>query len=88
LTDPEKRKQFKTVELVVSERSWTPPPVKYADSDLVALRIGYEEKSLQEQARSLGGKWDRQHKVWRIRYGCIVGTSLEKLIVVETSITN
>jgi hypothetical protein len=51
--DREKRKQFKTIEIIVSEIDWIPPDPKYVDSDLVALRIGYEEKSLQEQARSL-----------------------------------
>lgn len=81
--DRGKHKQFKTVEIIVSERDWTPPPGKFADSDLVALRIGYGEKALQEKARALGGKWDRQHKVWFIRYGCIAGTPMEKLIVLE-----
>lgn len=83
--DREKRKQFKTIEIIVSESDWSPPQPKYADSDLVALRIGYEEKSLQEQAKTLGGKWDRQQKVWLIRYGCIAGTAMEKLIVLETN---
>lgn len=79
--DSEKCKQFKTVEIIVSESPWTPPPAKYAASDLVALHIGFEEKSLQEQVKSLGGKWERQRKVWLIRYGCIAGTPLKKLIV-------
>jgi hypothetical protein len=86
--DLEKRKQFKTIEIIVSESDWIPTPPKYANSDLVALRIGYEEKNLQEQARSLGGKWDRQQKVWLIRYGCIAGTAMEKLIVLETMDNN
>lgn len=62
--DREKRKQFKTIEIIVSESDWIPPAPKYVDSDLVALRIGYEEKTLQEQVKSLGGRWDRQQKVW------------------------
>lgn len=80
--DPGRQKQYKTVEIIVSESPWTPPPAKYAASDLVALRIGFEEKSLQEQVKSLGGKWDRQRKVWLVRYGCIASTPMEKLIVV------
>jgi hypothetical protein len=84
----EKRKQFKTIEIIVSESDWIPPAPKYADSDLVALHIGYEEKSAQERARSLGGHWDRQQKVWLIRYGCIAGTALEKLIVLEAMDNN
>ncbi len=83
--DVEKRKQFKTVEIIVSEADWTPPPAKYPDSELVPLRIGFNEKALQEQARGLGGSWDRERQLWFVRYGCIAGTKLEKLIVIETS---
>lgn len=82
--DPEKGRQYKTVEIVVSESPWTPPPAKYAASELVALRIGFEEKSLQERVKSIGGTWDRQRKVWLVRYGCIAGTTMEKLIILET----
>jgi len=83
--DKEKRKQFKTVEIIVSESEWTPPPDKYPESALVPLRIGIREKSLQEQAKALGGYWDREKQFWLVRYGCIAGTKLEKLIIVETS---
>ena len=83
--DVESRKQIKTVELVISESDWTPPPAKYSDSALVLLRIGLNDKSLQEQAKAVGGRWDREKQLWYARYGCIVGTKLEKLIVVETS---
>lgn len=80
--DPAKRKQFKTIEIIVSETDWTPPPAKFLDSALVSLRIGVKEKELQLQAKSLGGQWDSNQKVWLVRYGCIAGTNLEKLIVV------
>lgn len=80
----ERRKQIKTVEIIVSESDWTPPPAKYPDSALVPLRIRFEEKLLQEQARAVGGRWDREQQVWLVRYGCIAGTKLEKLIMLET----
>lgn len=83
--DAETRKQVKTAEIIVSESDWTPPPAKYAASELVPLRIGLAEKPLQEQARAVGGRWDRKQQVWFVRYGCIAGTRLEKLIIVETS---
>jgi len=79
--DEEKRKQIKTVEIIVSEREWTPPPPRYSHDDMVPLRIGYTEKALQEQARSAGGCWDRGRKLWFVRYGSIAGTRLEKYIV-------
>lgn len=76
-------KRYKTVEIVVSESEWTPPPPKYPDGALVYLRIGIKEHVFQEQVRAAGGRWDRQQQVWIVPYGCIAGTKLEKLIVVE-----
>lgn len=75
------KKQVKTVELIVSEKEWTPPPPKYAASSLVGLKVGINEKDLQQQVKSMGGQWDAKQRVWMVRYGCIAGTKLEKLIV-------
>jgi hypothetical protein len=83
--DTKNHKQYKTVEIIVSESEWTPPPAKYPDGALVPLKIGIKETVLQEQARAVGGRWDKQQKVWLVPYGCIAGTKLEKLIVVEAS---
>lgn len=83
--DAETQKQYKTVEIIVSESEWTPPPAKYPDGTLVPLKIGIKETALQEQVRSVGGRWNKEQKVWLVPYGCIAGTKLEKLIVVETS---
>ena len=59
------------------------PQIRRQRSGRFAYRI--RRKNLQEQARSLGGNWDRKQKVWLIRYGCIAGTTaMEKLIVLET----
>lgn len=82
--DVERRKQLKTVEIVVSEKDWEPPPARYSDGTLVPLRIGMTEKALQNQAKALGGRWDREQRVWLIPYGCIAGTKLEKFIVLES----
>lgn len=81
--DVEKHKQFKTVEIIVSESDWTPPPAKHSESDLVSLRIGIADKLLQNQVKAVGGRWDREKQFWFVRYGCIAGTKLEKLIVTE-----
>jgi len=77
-------KRYKTVEIVVSESDWTPPPAKFPDGALVQLKIGVKETSEQEQVRSVGGRWDRQKQVWIVPYGCIAGTKLEKFIILET----
>ncbi len=78
-------KQYKTVEIIVSENEWTPPLVRYPDGALVSLKIGINEMALQNQARAVGGQWNKQRQVWLVPYGCIAGTKLEKLIVVETT---
>ena len=81
--DAEKRKQYKTVEIIVSESEWTPPPAKYPDSAFVGLKIGVKETALQAQVKAVGGRWDKEKKEWVVPYGCIRGTRLEKFIIVE-----
>jgi len=83
--DAKAHKQYKTVEIIVSENEWTPPPPKYPDGALVPLKIGIKETALQGQVRAVGGRWNKQQQVWLVPYGCIAGTKLEKLIVVETT---
>ena len=58
--DAKTLKQYKTVEIIVSESEWTPPPAKYPDGELVSLKIGINETALQNQARAVGGRWDKQ----------------------------
>ena len=77
--DTKTHKQHKTVELIVSESKWTPPPAKYPAGELAPLRIGINETALQVQARAVGGRWDNDQRVWFVPYGCIAGTKLEKL---------
>jgi len=81
--DAQKRKQYKTVEIIVSETDWIPPPAKYPDSAMVALKIGIRETGLQAQVKAVGGRWDIEKKLWIVPYGCIRGTRLEKFIILE-----
>ena len=83
--DARKHKQYKTVEIIVSESDWTPPPAKYPDSTLVRLKIGVMETALQSQIKAVGGRWDKDKKVWIVPYGCIRSTRLEKFIYAETT---
>lgn len=82
--DTQKRKQYKTVEIIVSESDWTPPPAKYPDSTMVALKIGARETAMQSRVKSVGGRWNPDKKLWIVPYGCIRGTSLENFIIIET----
>ena len=70
----EKRRRYKTVELIVAEDDWTPPldrdeivsnplpPPKHTPR--VPLRIRYYEKDLQRQIKAIGGTWDPNRKLW------------------------
>ena len=84
--DEKTNKQYKTVEIIVSESEWTPPPAKYPDGAMVPLKIGIKQTAFQEQVRAVGGRWDKEQQVWLVPYGCIAGTNLEKLIPVETTV--
>jgi hypothetical protein len=74
---------YKTVEIIVSEKDWSPPPARFPESAIVPLKIAVADKSLQSQVKALGGRWNPERKVWYVPYGCIVGTRLEKLITEE-----
>lgn len=39
--DAQRRKRFKTVELVVTERDWDPPRPQRANDQIVALRVAF-----------------------------------------------
>lgn len=81
--DTKTQKQYKTAEIIVSESEWTPPPAKYPDGELVPLKIALNETALQTQVKAVGGRWDKDRRLWFVPYGCIAGTKLEKLIAVE-----
>jgi hypothetical protein len=79
--DEASRTRIKTAEIIVDKVPWTPPARKYADSDLVPVRIAFAEEELKEIARSAKGRWNPDVKLWFIQYGKIKGTVLEKHIV-------
>ena len=84
--DPQRKKRFKTVELLVAERDWEPPRSPYADNQIVGVRIGFAEAALREQAKQAGGKWNPDRKVWELRYRQAVVLKLDTRIVREKSI--
>src|SRR5262245_42290060 len=81
--DAQRKKRFKTVELIVAEREWKPPPPPFAADIIVGVRVGFVEEQLREQVKQAGGKWNRNHKVWQIRYYQVVALKWEARIVDE-----
>lgn len=77
--DAQKRKRYKTVELIVDVVDWTPPPPP--PDTIVAVRIEYGEQAYQRAARAAGGTWNRQRKLWELRYDQVVLLQLVDRIV-------
>lgn len=75
--------RFKTVELVVETKGWTPPPAKFSDHEIVPVHIAYTEEALKQMAKNANGRWDPKAKLWRIPYGKVKGTLLEKHLILD-----
>jgi hypothetical protein len=72
--DPAKHKRYKTVELIVAEETWLPPPEPRPEeaiapaprqyTPLVPVRIRFHEKELQRQIKAIGGTWEPGKRLW------------------------
>lgn len=78
--DREKRKRYKTIELIVEETDWEPRP---RDDEVVGVRVAYEETALRQQVKRAGGRWNGERKVWELPYRQVKALSLEKRVVRE-----
>jgi hypothetical protein len=75
--------RFKTVEIIVGKKDWSPPPAKFANDEIVLVRIAFTENEFKQKAKVAGARWDPQLKLWQIPYGKIKNTRLEKHIVLD-----
>jgi hypothetical protein len=55
--DPGRQRRFKTVEIIVDDRAWAPPQPRFADDQIVGLRVAYEEIEIRERVKQAGGTW-------------------------------
>lgn len=81
--DETSRTRVKTVEIVVETKDWTPPPPKFASSELVPVRIAFSENTMKQMAKAAGGRWDPTVKLWFIPYGKVRNSILEKHIILD-----
>ena len=89
--DEASRTRIKTVELIVEKKALTPSrkqKQKIEDETLVPVRIEYGEKQLGKMARSAGGKWDPDVKLWFVQFGKIKGTELETHMILDAKEKN
>jgi hypothetical protein len=75
--DAQRKKRFKTVELIVAERDWDPPATRLADDAPVAVRIDFAEVELRQRVKQAGGKWNPDRRVWELPYAQVVALKLE-----------
>ena len=76
--DPERRKRYKTVELIVAEADWEPPP---SPDDLVHVRVAFEEEDLRRRVKEAGGRWRPESKTWELPLGVAVNLGLGDRVV-------
>ena len=78
--DEQKRRRYKTVELIVEEAAWRPSPAKLKKQSVVGVRIGLKEVELQQQMKQAGGRWNPERRLWEIRYDRAVELGLKARI--------
>jgi hypothetical protein len=66
--DAERQARYKTVELIVETRPWTPRARKARPepTDLVGVRIDFTETALRERIKRAGGIWRPRQRLWEI----------------------
>lgn len=75
------KKRRITVEIVVDERDWEKSARRKPPNRIVKVRIRFGETALGRAARSIGARWNREQKVWEMRYCDALALGLEKRIV-------
>jgi hypothetical protein len=49
--DAQRKRRFKTVELIVAEREWEPPPPRFAADTIVEVHVGFTEVEMRDQVK-------------------------------------
>jgi hypothetical protein len=83
--DAQRKKRFKTVELVVAERDWEPRGPRFAHDQIVALRVDFGEVAVRDRVKRAGGAWNRERRVWQLRYDRVVALGLTARVVDEAA---
>ncbi len=81
--DAQRKKRFKTVELLVAERDWEPPRPRFAQDQIVGLRVAFADMAVRDRVKQAGGTWNPERRVWQLRYGRVVALGLHGRIVDE-----
>jgi hypothetical protein len=83
--DAQRKKRFKTVELVVAERDWQPPRPRFAHDQIVGLRVAFADVAVRDRVKQAGGTWNPERRVWQLRYDRVVVLGLNRRILDEAA---
>jgi hypothetical protein len=86
--DAQRKKRFKTVELLVAERDWQPPRPRFAHDQIVGLRVAFAGVAVRDRVKQAGGAWNPERRVWQLRYDRVVALGLNSRIVDEPASTS
>ncbi|MBI3108186.1 MAG: hypothetical protein HYY95_21870 [Candidatus Rokubacteria bacterium] len=81
--DARRKKRFKTVEILVTERDWEPPRPRVAHDQIVGLRVAFADVAVRDRVKQAGGTWNPERRVWQLRYDRVVALGLNGRIVDE-----
>jgi len=79
--DAQRKKRFKTVELLIAERDWEPPPPRFGHDQIVGLRVAFADMAVRDRVKQAGGTWNPERRVWQLRYDRVVALGLDSRIV-------
>jgi len=65
--DAQRKKRFKTVELLVAERDWEPPRPRFAHDQIVGLRVAFADVAVRDRVKQAGGTWNPERRIWQLR---------------------
>lgn len=85
--DDELGLRYKTVELIVDEKAWTPPGTPHRPTDLVHVRIAPDETRLCDAIQLLGGRWHRKTKTWQLAYAATTALRITNRITPITQLS-
>lgn len=75
--DLEKKRRFKTVEIIVEDTEWIP------NKEVMLVKIVRGEDEMALKVKSAGGTWNKVKQAWELVYEKVVELGLEERIVRE-----
>ena len=79
--DEQRKKRFKTIELIVEEWPWRPPSLRRTKGSIVLVRVAVQEIEMRRQVKGAGGVWNPDKQAWEVRYDVAVALGVTDRIM-------